>query len=295
MRILAVAFLALLSSASAASAQTLRDLLEQLKVAWNAPTEPFRVVGNVYYVGTAGLSSFLITSPQGHVLIDTGLPEANPQIKANIEKLGFKVADIKQLLNTHAHLDHTGGLAGLKQDTGAQLAASAADKPLLEGGYYPGQESDTALNFPPVKVDRVVGEGDKITVGAVTLTALMTPGHSPGCTTWTMTAQENGQDHRVVFFCSGSVALNRLVGTPTHPGIVEDYRKTFARARDIKADVFLAPHPEMFQMKEKRALIREGGANPFVKEGEFNAYAVTLETAFETELAKQTAALEKKN
>jgi len=147
MRILAVAFVAFVSLASAAHAQTLRDLLDKLKVAWNEPTEPFRVVGNVYYVGTAGLASFLITSPQGHVLIDTGLPEANPQIKANIEKLGFKVADIKQLLNTHAHLDHTGGLAGLKQETGARLAASAADKPLLEGGYYPGQESDTALNF----------------------------------------------------------------------------------------------------------------------------------------------------
>src|SRR5678810_422111 len=108
-----------------------------------------------------------------------------------------------------------------------------------------------------------------------------------------MTAKENGQDHRVVFFCSGTVALNRLVGTPTHPGIVEDYRKTFARARDIKADVFLAPHPEMFQMKEKRALLREGGPNPFIKDGEFNAYAATLEKAFETELEKQTAALAK--
>ena len=193
MRILAVALLACVSSTSIAHAQTLRDLLEQLKVTWNAPSEPFRVIGNVYYVGTAGLSSFLITSSQGHVLIDTGLPEANPQIKANIEKLGFKVADIRQLLNTHAHLDHTGGLAGLKKETGAQFAASAADKPLLEGGYYPGQESDSALNFPPVKVDRVVGEGDKVTIGDTTLTALMTPGHSPGCTTWTMTAKENGQ------------------------------------------------------------------------------------------------------
>jgi metallo-beta-lactamase class B len=295
MRIPVVALLALACWASTAPAQTLRDMLDKLKVTWNEPTEPFRVVGNVYYVGTAGLSSFLVTSSEGHVLIDTGLPEANPQIKANIEKLGFKVADIKQLLNTHAHLDHAGGLAGLKQDTGATFAASAGDKPLLEGGYYPGQESETELAFPPVEVDRVVGDGDRVRVGDITLTALMTPGHSPGCTTWTMTAQENGRDHRVVFFCSGTVALNKLVGTPTHPGIVADYRKTFARARNIKADVFLAPHPEMFQMKEKRALVREGGPNPFVQEGEFNAYAATLATAFETELARQTAALEKKN
>jgi metallo-beta-lactamase class B len=290
MRILAAALLALVSLASAAQAQTLRDLLEKLKVTWNAPNEPFRLIGNIYYVGTAGLSSFLITSSQGHVLIDTGLPEANPQIKANIEKLGFKVGDIKQLLNTHAHLDHTGGLADLKKETGASFAASAADKPLLEGGYYPGQESDTALAFPPVKVDRVIGEGDTVKVGDTTLTALMTPGHSPGCTSWSMTARESGKDYRVIIFCSGTVALNRLVGQPTHPSIVEDYRKTFARARDITADVFLAPHPEMFAMAEKRGLVRDGAPNPFVKEGEFNAYVAGLETAFETELAKQTAA-----
>ena len=98
------------------------------------------------------------------MLIDTGLPEATPLIKANIEKLGFKLADIKYLLNTHAHLDHTGGFAELKKDTGAQMVSSAADKPLLEGGYYPGQEDNAALKFPPVKVDRVVGEGDKITI-----------------------------------------------------------------------------------------------------------------------------------
>jgi metallo-beta-lactamase class B len=290
MRMFAAAGLAFISLVSAAPAQTLRDLLEQMKETWNAPTEPFRVVGNVYYVGTAGLSSFLITSSQGHVLIDTGLPEANPQIKANIEKLGFKVGDIKQLLNTHAHLDHTGGLAELKKETGASFAASAGDKPLLEGGYYPGQENESALAFPPLKVDRVVGEGDKVTVGDTSLTALMMPGHSPGCTTWTMTARENGKDYRVLFFCSATVALNKLVGTPTHPTIVADYRQTFVRARDLKVDVFLAPHPEMFGMAEKRGSIREGGPNPFVKEGEFNAYAAELETRFETELAKQTAA-----
>jgi metallo-beta-lactamase class B len=290
MRIVAAALLAFFTLASSAQAQTLRDLLEKMKETWNAPNEPFRVIGNIYYVGTAGLSSFLITSSQGHVLIDTGLPEANPQIKANIEKLGFKVGDIKQLLNTHAHLDHSGGLAELKKDTGASFAASAGDKPLLEGGYYPGQENERALAFPPIKVDRVIGEGATVTVGDTTLTALMTPGHSPGCTSWSMTARESGKDHRVIIFCSATVALNKLVGKPTHPTIVEDYRKTFARARDLKVDVFLAPHPEMFAMAEKRGLVREGAPNPFVKEGEFNVYVAGLETAFETELAKQTAA-----
>lgn len=279
--------------ACGAQAQTLRDVLEKLKVNWNTPTEPFRVVGNIHYVGTQGLASWLITSPRGHILIDTGLAEANPQIKANIEKLGFKVGDVKQLLNTHAHLDHAAGLAELKRDTGAPLAASAADKPILEGGYYPGQESEKSLDFPPVKVDRVIGEGDKITVGDVTLTAVMTPGHSPGCTSWMIPVRENGQDLTAFLFCSGTVALNKLVGKPTHPTIIEDYRRTFARARDIKPDVFLAPHPEMFGMKEKRAQIRDGAPNPFVKPGEFNAYAATMERAFEETLQKQQAALPK--
>ncbi len=252
MRLLIGLILITITLAPDAQAQSLKDLLEKLKLQWNAPTEPFRIIGNIHYVGTAGLSSFLITSPQGHILIDTGLAEANPQIKANIEKLGFKVGDIKQLLNTHAHLDHAAGLAELKRDTGAPLAASAADKPILEGGYYPGQESEKSLDFPAVKVDRIIGEGDKITVGDFTITAMMTPGHSPGCTSWQIPVKENGQDHTAILFCSGTVALNKLVGTPTHPTIVEDYRKTSARARDVKADVFLAPHPEMFGMKEKR-------------------------------------------
>lgn len=296
MRALAFVLVAVTALATGTQAQTIQELIAKLKLTWNTPTEPFRIIGNVYYVGTAGLASYLITSPQGHVLIDTGLPEATPLIKASIVKLDFKLTDIKQLLNTHAHLDHTGGLAELKKDTGAPLAASAPDKPLLEGGYYPGQEDDKSLAFPPVKVDRVIGEGDKVTVGDVTLTALMTPGHSPGCTSWTLTVRENNQDHNVIIFCSATVALNQLVGKPTHSTIIADYRKTFARARDIKADVFLAPHPEMYGMMEKRALIGEGKPNPFVKAGEFNTYVAELEKAFDTELAKQTAAAqEKKN
>jgi metallo-beta-lactamase class B len=191
-------------------------------------------------------------------------------------------------------LDHTGGLAELKQMTKAQFAASAGDKPLLEGGYYPGRESVEELKFPSVKVDRIVGEGDTITVGPITLTAHMTPGHSPGCTTWSTTVRDGATEHRVVFFCSATVALNQLVGTPTHSGIVEDYRPTFKAVRNIKADVFLAPHPEMFAFHEKRARMTPG-ANPFIKAGDFAAYTETMEKAFEAELAKQTAALEKKN
>jgi metallo-beta-lactamase class B len=294
MKKLAIALAALLSLAGAAQAQTVKDLLATLLVKWNTPTEPFKIIDNVYYVGTDGLASYLITSPQGHILVDTVMPESTSQIKASIEKLGFKVTDIKYLLNTHAHIDHTGGLAELKQASGAQMVAGDADKALLEGGYYPGAKDDTALQFPPVKVDRTVREGDTVTLGGVTLTARETPGHSPGCTSWAFNVKDGDATRSVLIFCSGTVALNRLVPNPTYPGIVTDYRKTFARAKDMKVDILLAPHPEMYKMQEKRAKIADGAPNPFVSPGEFNAYAATLEKAFEDALAKQTAAAEKK-
>ena len=294
MKKIAVALIALLPLAGAAQAQTVKDLLATLRAKWNTPTEPFKMIGNVYYVGTDGLASYLITSPQGHILVDTVMPESTSLITANIGKLGFKIADIKYLLNTHAHIDHTGGFAEIKQASGAQMVAGEADKPLLEGGYYPGAQEDEALKFPPVKVDRTVREGDKITIGDVTLTARETPGHSPGCTSWEFAVKEGDTTRSVLIFCSGTVALNRLVGSPTYSGIVADYRKTFARAKDMKVDVLLAPHPEMYKMAEKRAKLNEGGPNPFVNPGEFNAYAATLEKAFEDALVKQTAAAQEK-
>ena len=294
MKKLAIALVALLSLAGTAHAQTTKDLLAALLAKWNKPAEPFKIIDNVYYVGTDGLASYLITSPQGLILVDTVMPESTSLIKASIEKLGFKVADIKYLLNTHAHIDHTGGFAELKQASGAQMVSGEADKPLLEGGYYPGAQDDDALKFPPVKVDRTVREGDTVTLGNVTLTARETPGHSPGCTSWAFSVKDGDATRSVLIFCSGTVALNRLVGNPTYPGIVEDYRKTFARAKDMKVDILLAPHPEMYNMQDKRAVMKDGAPNPFVNPGEFNAYAATLEKAFVDALAKQTAAAQEK-
>src|ERR1700760_1271278 len=155
MRYILVAVCALVFVNTNATAQTLRDLLKDTLKNWNTPTEPFKVIDNIYYVGTNGLASYLVTSPQGHILIDTAMPEGGPLIEANIQKLGYKLGDIKFLINTHAHMDHTGGLAQIKNDSGAQLISGEKDKPLLEGGYYPGQ-NDEFLKFPPVKVDRVV-------------------------------------------------------------------------------------------------------------------------------------------
>lgn len=294
MKRLALALSLCLGAVAPAPAQSIGDFIAKLRHTWDAPTQPFRVIGNVHYVGTKGLAAYLITSPEGHVLIDTVMPGNTATTIAAIEKLGFKVSDIKLLVNTHAHLDHTGGFAELKAASGAQMIAGAKDKPLLESGTYPGREDVVALNFPPVKVDRTIGDGDVVTLGPIRLTAHATPGHSPGCTTWTMDVKENGADHGVIFFCSGTVALNRLVGAPTHPGIVEDYRRTLATAGQIKGDVLLAPHPEMFDMDRKRAAIAPGAVNAFVKPGEFQAYLAKLQTEFDAGLAKQEAAQQKK-
>ena len=295
MRTLAAALCALALSATGAQAQTVRDFMAVVMKKWTAPFEPFQLIGNIYYVGTDGIAIYIIKTSQGLILMDTAMPQSTGMIKDNITKLGFKPGDIKYILNTHAHLDHTGGFAEIKQETGAQLVAGERDKPLLEGGYYPGDETNTDLFFPAVKVDRAVKDGDTVTLGDTTLTARATPGHSPGCTSWEMTVKDGNQDRNVLFFCSGTVALNRLVGHPTHPGIVDDYRATFAKVKAMKVDVLLGPHPEVYDMQAKRAQMKDGAPNPFVKPGENATYAAGLEQDFDKQFAKQTAALQKAN
>jgi metallo-beta-lactamase class B len=269
------------------------DFLKSVMANWVKPIEPFKVIDNIHYVGTNGLAVYLIATPQGHILIDTGVPEVTSQIKNNIQKIGFKVTDIKYILNTQAHFDHTGGFAEIKKESGAQLVVGERDKPLVEGGYYPGQENTPELKFPAAKVDRGVKEGDTVTVGGVTITAHDTPGHTPGCTSWTMNVKDGNDTRSVIFFCSATIALNKLVTDPTYPGIIDDYRKTFAWARDVKADILLAPHPEMYGMEEKRAKVASGSPNPFVKPGEFNTYVAGLEKAFDEGLAKQKEEVKK--
>ncbi|WP_338828694.1 BJP family subclass B3 metallo-beta-lactamase [Bradyrhizobium sp. 27S5] len=295
MRTIAAALCALALIATGAQAQTLKEFMAVVMKKWTAPFEPFQLIGNIYYVGTDGIAVYIIKTSQGLILMDTAMQQSTGMIKDNIAKLGFKVADIKDILNTHAHLDHTGGFAEIKQETGAQLIAGERDKPLLEGGYYPGDEKNTDLGFPPVKVDRTVKEGDKVTLGDVTLTAHTTPGHSPGCTSWEMTVKDGNQERNVLFFCSGTVALNRLVGRPTYAGIVDDYRSTFAKVKGMKVDVLLGPHPEVYDMQAKRAQMKDGAPNPFVKPGENASYVAGLEQDFDKQLDKQTAALQKAN
>lgn len=252
---------------------------------WVEAFEPFEIADGVYFVGTKGLSSFLITTPEGHFLLDGGLPENAAGIARNIEALGFSVRDVKYLLNSHAHLDHSGGLAALKKKTGARLVASEGDRAALEGGFYLGSEGDDNLDAPPVAVDQTIADGEALILGGVALTARLTPGHTRGCTSWTMTAG----DRDVLFFCSATVAANRLVDPPQYEGIVDDYRATFEKTRGWRPDIFLTNHPELFGLEERRARQRAGDENAFIDRDAFPALMEKLEAAFEKALAEQTA------
>ena len=246
--------------------------------AWNVPFAPFHVIGNIHYVGATGVSAFLIVTPEGSLLLDGGLPETAAQIVRNIEAQGFHLKDVKYLLNSHAHFDHAGGLAELKRLSGAQMVASAADAPALRAG---------SLDMPAIVVDRVVTDGDTVRLGKATLTALITPGHTKGCTTWTMTTTDGGKDYRVMFYCSTSV-VDRLVGNVGYPQIVADYERTFARFRTLPADVFLSNHPGFFRMEQKRKQMAPGGPNPFVDPGELQRFAATSEQQFRETLARES-------
>ena len=255
-----------------------------LDATWNDPVAPFHLVGNIHYVGAQGVSAFLVTTPAGAFLLDGGFPETAPYIEKNITKLGFRVRDVKFLLNSHAHFDHAGGLAALKKATGARLVASAGDAPGLRAG---------GKLQPAVGVDRVIQDGESVELGGVVLTARVTPGHTPGCTTWTMTTEEAGKPLRVVFYCSTSV-VDRLVGNSGYPGIVADYERSFATLRDLPCDVFLGPHPSFFQMAAKRERQGPGKPNPFIDPSELQRYVQQSEASFRDALKKEQAATAEK-
>ncbi|MDO9335550.1 MAG: subclass B3 metallo-beta-lactamase [Caulobacter sp.] len=279
----------LVLSAVAASALFVVSASAQAPAAWTRPTAPFQVIGNIYYVGTEGLSAWLITSSKGHILIDGGMPQNAAIVEANIKSLGFKLSDVDLILNSHAHFDHAGALAQLKKDTGAVVIASAGDKWALENGKYPGSEDVAYLNFPGVKVDKTVGDGETLSVGSTTLKANLTPGHSKGCTSWTTSVKDGAKTWKVIFFCSATVAANRLAPNPQYPGIVADYQKTFVKLAGMQADVFLAPHPDQMNLAAKRAALSPGKPNPFVDPTELPSTTAKLKADFEAQLANQQA------
>ncbi|MFT3721957.1 MAG: subclass B3 metallo-beta-lactamase [Hyphomonadaceae bacterium] len=257
---------------------------------WNKPTEPFHIAGNLYYVGTEGLASYLVVTSEGNILIDGALPDSVAQIEANIAKLGFKVSDIKIILNSHAHFDHSGGLAQLKKDTGAQLVAHQGDVSALEGGVYLGSEDVKAMGAPPVKVDLALKDGDTVHLGESTLVLNHTPGHTRGCSSWGMKVNEGGKSYDALIFCSATVAANRITPPVQYEGIVADYRKTFVKAKTLHVDIPLAPHPEFFNELQKRdkAIADPKGPNPFIAPGEFAPFIAKAEADFEKTLTERT-------
>ncbi len=212
---------------------------------WTQPQAPFHIVGNIYYVGSKGLAAYLIASPKGHILIDGTVAENAPLIEANIRRLGFRLQDVKILLNGHAHHDHAGALSQLKRDTGAQLLASPGDVWALEHGRPRGDNTAGLTSWPAVKVDRALADGEVIRLGPIALTTVFTPGHTPGCTSWTLPETVEGERQTVVFLCSLTVAGNVLVGNRPYPGIAADYLRTFDRLGEVHDDVVLPQHPEV--------------------------------------------------
>jgi metallo-beta-lactamase class B len=259
--------------------ETLRD--------WSLPFEPRKIIGNIYYVGTNLISSFLITTSAGHILLDTGHIQMVPQVSANIEKLGFKLQDVKVLLNTHAHFDHCGGFAEVKRRTGATVIASKLDGELMtrggKGDFYWGDE----LAYEPVRPDRIIADGERVELGGVSLVAHLTPGHTKGCTSWSMKVNEGGKNYDVLFVCGLTASLYKLTNNDQYPNIVEDVRGSVRRLRGMRADVMLASHGFYFDLEEKAARQKSGVPNPFVDPGELGRHVSEMEKDFEDALQAQ--------
>ena len=279
MRYLALALSAVIVTLAPAAAQDREQRRE-----WNRPMAPFRIVDNVHYVGTRGLAAYLVTDRRGHVLIDGGLPESAPLIAANIRRLGYRLEDVRHLLINHAHSDHSGGLAELKRLSGARLVASAGDRADLESGRVAGRPELGAA--PPVRVDRVISDGAQVRIGRTLLTAHLTPGHTQGCTSWSLkTSSAN-----VLFACSLTPAGQNLIDDPSYPNAAADFRASFAKLRAMKADLFLNFHPEFFDLGGKRARQIAGQARAFIDPGELQRQVARAERGFADELARQQAA-----
>lgn len=258
-------------------------------VEWTTPVAPFNIGGNLNYVGTQGVSAFLITTPEGHILIDGGMPEGAPLILDSIRRLGFDPADVKILLNSHAHFDHAGGLAALKAATGAVLVASEGDRQALETGRHVGLANYEG-RFPAVAVDRVIHEGDTVALGGAVLTAHITPGHTAGCTSWSMPLEQGGETLNVLFFCSATVAGATLVNNTAYPRIVSDFRATFDRLDVLPVDILLANHPAVSGLLERRQRQQAGDAAAFIDRTALARLSHDLRAAFEAELARQETA-----
>jgi len=256
------------------------------------PFPAHHVIGNVYFVGSKGLGIYLVTTPQGNILINSGLDESVPMIQQSVEKLGFRFNDIKILLISHAHFDHDAGAARIKKLTGAKYMVMDSDVPVVESGgakdfayaHTPG------MLYPAAKVDRVLHDGDTVTLGNTVLTVHLTPGHTKGCTTWTMKVNEGGKSYDVVIVGSPNVNPGyKLVNNAAYPQIASDYEKTFRVLRSLHCDVFLGAHGNYYDMESKYARMT-ASANPFVDPQGYQKYIDEREQVFRAEFAHQQAA-----
>jgi metallo-beta-lactamase class B len=262
------------------------------RTAENRPVTPFRIIGDIYYVGAAHVASYLIHTSGGLILLDGGFAETAPQIESNIVQLGFKLSDVKVLLNGHAHPDHAGGLAALKRDTGAQFDAMDAEVVPLEhngqGTFYRG---DRQL-FESIHVDRILHDGDTVTLGGVALKALLTPGHTPGCTTWTMKTVAGGKSYDVAFICQLTLRADQsLTHDVDYPHIAQDYAHTFAVLGAMPCEVFLGEHDYMFDLEGKMArLAAHPASDPFIDPAGCRRFVEKSKNEFEAALKKEAGA-----
>ncbi len=265
----------LCAAAGVAQAQNAQD-------AFNKPFPPYKVMGNIYFVGTEDLGSFLITTPEGHILINSDFESTVPQIRASVEKLGFKFTDIKILLGSHAHGDHMEGDSLVKEMTAAQVVVMDQDVPAI---------SRMTPHGKPHPIDRVIHDGDEVKLGGTTLVAHLTPGHTKGCTTWTLKVQDGGKTHNVVIL--GSIGVNAnyiLVNNKDYPQIADDYVRGFKALRALPCDVFLGSHGRFYGMTEKYAKMKDGGPNPFIDPAGYRAHLDLQEKNFKAKLAEQQTA-----
>lgn len=268
----------------------------QTSADWTEPFPPFRLAGNLYYVGSKGLANYLVATPQGLILINSDLEANVPLIRASIEQLGFKFSDVKILLISHAHWDHDAGSAKIKALTGATYMVMDADVPVVESGGRADFQygSDPAMRYPPVHVDRVLHDGDRVQLGNVELIAHLTPGHTKGCTTWTLTVRDGKTSYNAVIIGSPNVNPGyKLVGNTAYPAIAQDYERAFRVLKSLKCDLFLGAHGGYFDLEAKYARLRAGDADAFVDPRGCAAFVEQKEQEFRSELARQVAAQSK--
>jgi metallo-beta-lactamase class B len=268
-------------------------LAAQVPAAWTTPFPPFRIAGNLYYVGSEDLAAYLVVTPKGNILINSNLQSSPPLIKKAIESLGFKFSDTKILLISHGHYDHCAGSAEIKRQTGAKYEVMAQDVPVVEAGGHNDfhYAADKSMWFPPAKVDRILHDGDTVSLGGTTLTAHLTAGHTKGTTTWTLDENENGRTLHVVIVGSPNVNPGyKLVDNKTYPQIAADYRHGFEVLKNLPCDIFLGAHGGYFGLAEKYPRFKNGDKNAFIDPAGYKAYIADREQAFEGELKKQSGA-----